>query len=195
MLSKSEILTLLRKPLLSERLIITPLLEDSQIGPNSVDLRLGFSFLVARPANIPSIDPMTGSNPVREKYQERVAMSRGRTLFLHPGEFVLGASLEYLYLPNLTGAYVTSRSSWGRAGLVIATATAVAPGFRGVITFELANIGTAPIALRPGMKIAQIIFHSTGEKCSYDGRYRCPTSPEPGKLHMDRDLDFWKESN
>jgi dCTP deaminase len=138
---------------------------------------------------------MTGSNSVREKYQERVAMSRGRTLYLHPGEFVLGASLEYLYLPNLIGAYVTSRSSWGRAGLVIATATAVAPGFRGVITLELANVGTAPITLRPGMKIAQIIFHSTGEECSYEGRYRCPTGPEPGKLHKDSNLDFWYLSN
>jgi dCTP deaminase len=191
LLSKGEIQRLLNTSPLAERLIITPLLEDSQIGPNSIDLRLGFTFVLSRRANIPAVDPIAGDEATTAKYQERLSMSRGRKLYLHPGEFLLGASLEYVALPPKIGAYVTSRSSWGRAGLVIATATAVAPGFKGVITLELANIGTAPIVLRPGLRIAQILFHQTAEKTTYDGRYRCPTEPEAGKIHRDRDLSFW----
>lgn len=192
MLAKPEILDAMARSELADRLVITPLLAASQVGTSSVDLRLGFSFLLAKRANVPAIDPM--SMPaliVGEKLCERITVSRGRKIFLHPGEFVIGATLEYLALPSDIGAYVTSRSSWGRAGLVIATATAVAPGFRGVITLELANVGTAPVVLRPGVRIAQIIFHRSETHDVYRGRYKFPTEPEAGKIHLDDDLKFW----
>src|SRR5207302_7623717 len=83
------------------------------------------------------------------------------------------------------------RSSWGRAGLVIATAISVAPGFRGVVTLELANLGVAPLDLRPGVRIAQIMFDQTKITKPYGGRYKCPTHPEFGKIYMDEDLKFW----
>lgn len=179
----------------SQRLVVTPLLEDSQIGSGSIDLRLGFSFILTRRANIASVDPMADSSlNTAEKYQERLTLSRGRLLYLHPGEFILGASLEYVGLPSNLGAYVTSRSSWGRTGLAIATATSVGPRFRGVITLELANLGTQPLTLRPGVRIAQMVFHYTDGTGAYDGRYSCPTGPEPGKIHKDKDLEFWKNS-
>jgi dCTP deaminase len=160
-----------------------------------VDLRLGFTFLLSRRANIAAIDPMaTDSLKTVEKCQERITLSRGRLLYLHPGEFILGSSLEYIGLPTNMGAYVTSRSSWGRTGLVIATATSVGPRFRGVITLELANLGTQPLTLRPGVRIAQIVFHYADGGGEYDGRYPCPTGPEPGKIQKDKDLEFWNPS-
>jgi dCTP deaminase len=192
MLAKSEILEAMDRSELADRLVITPLLSPSQIGTSSVDLRLGFSFLLAKRANVPAIDPMGGpALIVGEMLFERITVSRGRKIYLHPREFVIGATLEYLGLPGDIGGYVTSRSSWGRAGLVIATATAVAPGFRGVITLELANVGTTPIVLRPGVRIAQIIFHRSQKHDFYQGRYKFPTEPEAGKIHLDDDLEFW----
>jgi dCTP deaminase len=192
MLARPEILEALSRSTLADRLVITPLLDPSQISTSSVDLRLGFSFLLAKRANVPAIDPMSGpAFIVGEKLFEKITVSRGRKIFLHPREFVIGATVEYLGLPGDIGGYVTSRSSWGRAGLVIATATAVAPGFRGVITLELANLGTAPVVLRPGVRIAQIIFHRSQKQGLYQGRYRFPTEPEAGKMHLDDDLKFW----
>ncbi len=192
MLSKREILEAMDRSELADRLVISPLLAPSQIGTSSVDLRLGFSFLLAKRANVPAIDPMGGAALiVGERLFEKITVSRGREIYLHPREFLIGATLEYLGLPGDIGAYVTSRSSWGRVGLVIATATAVAPGFRGVITLELANVGTAPLVLRPGVRIAQIIFHRSEKHDLYQGRYKFPTGPEAGKIHLDDDLKFW----
>lgn len=192
MLAKPEILEAMDRSELAQRLVITPLLARSQINTASVDLRLGFSFLLAKRANVPAIDPLAGpALIVGQRLFEKITVSRGRKIHLHPTEFVVGATLEYVSLPGDIGAYVTSRSSWGRAGLVIAAATAVAPGFRGVITLELANIGTAPLVLRPGVRIAQIIFHRSQKRDLYKGRYKFPTEPEPGKIHLDDDLEFW----
>lgn len=191
-LNSEEIHTRLESGPLGERLIITPLLEQSQIGVTSVDLRLGFSFVIPRRPNMASIEPMKPEAYAgRERYQERFTLSRGRPLYLHPGQFVLGATLEYVRLPSDLSSFVTSRSSWGRAGLVIATAIAVSPGFAGVITLELANLGEVPLALRPGVRIAQMVFHPARSTSGYGGRYRCPTGPEMGKVHLDKELKFW----
>lgn len=192
LLTRNEINALRSNPL-KARLIITPLLEESQIGQSSVDLRLGHEFVLAKRANMPPVDPIRQpSDHQRERYQERIRVPRQEKVFLHPGEFILGSTLEYIRLPNDIGAYVTSRSSWGRVGLAIATAIAVAPGFAGIITLELTNLGSAPLILRPGVRIAQILFHRCATAVEpYSGRYRCPTNPEPGKIHLDSELPFW----
>ena len=193
MLTKEEIVRRLDEGPLQERLVITPLLDRTlQISGISVDLRLGFDFILPRRANIAAIDSMSPSSELLSKrFNERVTLIRGKELRLVPGEFVLGASLEYIALPADLAAHVTSRSSWGRAGLVIATAISVAPGFKGVITLELANLGVVPLVLRPGVRIAQIVFTRTNATESYSGRYSCPTHPEFGKVHLDKDLPFW----
>lgn len=193
MLSRDEILHRLQETNLRDRLVITPLLDQSsQVSGASVDLRLGFSFLMPRRTNITDIDAMSQESAVKsKKFQERITLVRGRELRLLPGEFILGGTLEYISLPNDIAAYVTSRSSWGRAGLVIATAISVAPGFRGIITLELANLGVVPLVLRPGVRIAQMILTKTQHTESYSGRYACPTVPEFGKVHLDKELPFW----
>jgi len=78
---------------------------------------------------------------------------------LHPKDFVLAVTLEWLRLPSTLAGYVVGRSSWGRRGLIIATAAGVHPGFTGCLTLELSNVGEVPIALVPGITICQVFFH------------------------------------
>ena len=192
-LGREAILRALNEARLDRRLIVTPLLSETQIGEVSVDLRLGTEFVTTRRANIPAVEPLKKDEAEVQtlKWQELFLVPRGKKLVLHPGELILGGSFEYVRLPPDLGAYVTSRSSWGRLGLVIATATAIAPGYRGIITLELTNVGNAPLVLSPGVRIAQMLFHHIGEDVVYRGRYRCPTIPEMGKIHADEELGFW----
>jgi len=192
-LSKTEIIRRLDEGPLKDRLVITPLLDrDLQISGVAIDLRLGNIFLLPRRANISAIDALSKtSESESKKHQECITRVRGKDLRLLPGEFVLGATLEYVSLPLDLAGLVTSRSSWGRAGLVIATAVSVAPGFKGVITLELANLGVVPLVLRPGLRVAQIMFSKTNTTVAYDGRYSCATRPEFGKVHKDKEAQFF----
>src|SRR5439155_26160938 len=99
--------------------------------------------------------------------QESIRISLHDQFIIHPGQLVLGATLEYLSLPKTVAASVEGRSSWGRLGLIIATACSVAPGFKGCITLELVNDGEVPLVLYPGVRIAQLIFHRTLKSASY----------------------------
>jgi dCTP deaminase len=84
----------------------------------------------------------------------------GEQYILHPRNFVLGVTLEWLRLSADLAGYVTAKSSWGRRGLVIATAVGVHPGFTGCLTLELTNLGEVPIAIQPGMQVCQLFLHS-----------------------------------
>ena len=83
------------------------------------------------------------------------------------------------------------RSSWGRLGLIIATATAVSPCFKGSITLELVNLGEAPLVLYPGVRIAQLVVHTVEGIGTYEGRYTCPTGPEFSRIYLDKEMVFW----
>lgn len=104
--------------------------------------------------------------------------------------------MEYIKLPNDILGYIIGRSSWGRLGLVIATATLIHPGFAGVITFELTNLGDVPIALYPGIRIAQLSFH----KCYVEMEeitksiYYGSTSPGFSKIYKDPDWSIFKQN-
>jgi dCTP deaminase len=97
-------------------------------------------------------------------------------------------------------AYVIGRSSWGRLGLIIATATVIHPGFKGCITLELVNHGDIPIELYPGCFICQLVLHEVQppQKKPYEGKYSGwvgPTSPEFSKIYKDKDLRRWLPSS
>ncbi|MCA9052009.1 MAG: dCTP deaminase, partial [Planctomycetaceae bacterium] len=79
---------------------------------------------------------------------------------LHPRQFVLAVTLEWIRLPSNLAGYVVGRSSWGRHGLIIATATGVHPGFTGCLTLELTNVGEIPITIKPGTTICQVFLHT-----------------------------------
>jgi dCTP deaminase len=139
-------------------LVIDPLADvDTQVQPASVDLRLGSEFLEFRRTNIPCIHP-TSEREVDE-YVTETYVEEGDEFILHPGDFVLGTTRERVEVPADLLATVEGRSSLGRLAIVIhATAGIVDPGYEGQITLELSNLGTAPVALTPGMRVSQLVF-------------------------------------
>ena len=139
-----------------DSLVITPRpdFNDDDQGSASIDLRLGTWFLSLRPARIQclQVDDPTQDEQIAKAHYVRF----GDRFILHPRNFVLGITLEWLRLPPDLAGTVLGKSSWGRRGLVIATATAVQPGFTGCLTLELANVGEIPIELKPGILICQL---------------------------------------
>jgi dCTP deaminase len=164
MLGRRALVEALTQP--SAGLGITPLIEASQIGPAGVDLRLGPDVVVnQRATGGMAFDPAdTEALPRRiEEYQQHLHRPLGSPLYLQPNEFILARTLEWVTLPKHMAAEAIGRSSWGRLGLVIATATLVQPEWSGTITLELANLGSAPIVLYVGMRICQLVVHRLGD--------------------------------
>jgi dCTP deaminase len=142
------------------RLIVVPLLEKGQIGEASIDLRLGSEFIEARRRSEEAVDPFRDET-LSTVEEDRYEIPFGEHLVIHPGQFLLGATFEFIRLPRDIGGQVLGRSSWGRFGLVVATAVTVQPGFRGCLTLELQNLGTVPMRLYPGLRIAQLVLWTT----------------------------------
>lgn len=171
-----------------ERLVITPLLDPkSQIkaDSSSVDVRLGTDFVLQERTNIALLDPKNRTS--QTLIERRINVPFGKKLILHPNQFVLGASFEYFSIPPNMGGYVIGRSSWGRMGLIVATATGIHPGYKGVVTLELRNIGEVPISLYPiDSMVAQIFFHTielapTPGLYGTGSRYALSTTPQSGQ--------------
>ena len=139
-------------------LVVDPLDDiDMQVQPASVDLRLGEEFLEFQRANISCIHP-NREDEISE-YVEETVVPEGEEFVLHPGDFVLGTTKERVAIPDDLVAHVEGRSSLGRLAIVVhATAGLADPGYEGQITLELSNLGTAPVALTPGMRISQLTF-------------------------------------
>lgn len=151
-------------------LYVAPIFEpDRQIGPVSIDLRLGTVALTARARGLSHVDPRVfqtladsrehAFEEAKQQKLDRYDIPFNNPLLVHPGQLTLVPTLEWIETPVDLLGYVTARSSWAREGLSIATATLINPGYRGLITLELANLGQIPIKLYPGMRIAQIAFH------------------------------------
>lgn len=127
----------------------------SMVQPASIDLRLGDSFRVFHNHRVTSIDLR---NPPANLTEE-VAIDEGDAFVIHPGEFCLGRTLEYVELPDDLVARIEGKSSLGRLGLIVhATAGFCDPGFKGSLTLELNNLTRVPIKLYPGLPIAQLSF-------------------------------------
>ena len=99
----------------------------------------------------------------------------------------MGVTLEWIRLPNNLAGYVTARSSWGRRGLIIATATGVHPGFTGCLTLELSNVGEIPIAILPGMTVCQLFLHRVDTQSDTVDHSRLigKRRPSLGKIELD----------
>ncbi|HPU77753.1 MAG: dCTP deaminase [Synergistaceae bacterium] len=172
-------------------LVVTPLLDiKRQLGRASLDVRLGLEFVLFRRGYIPSLDAGRSRHPIAD-YYDRARLEYGDVFVLHPGQFALSSTLEFFKLPSDVMAYVIGRSSWGRLGLVIATATFVDPNFRGSITLELVNEGEVPLVLYPGTRVAQLVFHRLNEPAPpYEGKYALDTRATASKAHRDEELSW-----
>ncbi|OUZ09132.1 dCTP deaminase [Aeromicrobium sp. PE09-221] len=161
--------------------------EPTMIQPSSIDVRLDRLFRVFDNHKYPHIDPAADQSDLT-----RPVEVEGEDAFvLHPGEFVLGSTYEYVTLPDDIAARLEGKSSLGRLGLLThSTAGFIDPGFGGHITLELANVATLPIKLYPGMKIGQLCFfqlssaaeHPYGSE-KYGSRYQGQRGPTPSRSH------------
>ncbi len=163
----SEIIRLMNNDKLNKRIIIAPYLHEEQIGRDSVDIRLSGDLYVPSKIKASYLNPLEPEKFTKksEKIRKHLKLDFGESFTIHPGEFIIAESFEYICLPNNVTANLQGRSSWGRLGLVVhATAGIVHPSFHGILTFELSNLGPIPIKLYPLMRIAQLVFYyGTGE--------------------------------
>jgi dCTP deaminase len=169
------------------RIVFDPF-EPAMIQPSSVDVRVDNKFRVFHNARRPYID-------VREPMEdltELVTAEEGRPFILHPGEFVLGQTLERVSLPSDLVARLEGKSSLGRLGLLIhSTAGFVDAGFEGNLTLELSNVANLPITIYHGMPIGQISFmrmdaaverpYGTAEAGS---KYQGQAEPTASRYHL-----------
>jgi len=144
----------IREELDAGRIVIDPL-DDSAIQPSSVDLRVDRLFRVFLNHTMSVIDVKQNL----EDLTRLIEIDDGAAFILHPGEFVLGSTLERVVLPDDLVARVEGKSSLGRLGLLIhSTAGFVDAGFDGHLTLELSNVANLPITIYPAMKIGQLSF-------------------------------------
>ncbi len=170
-LSGSAIRARLQEQSLQKRLVVSPLLEPSEQLKDrqaSIDVRLGFQFALVAPSSFGAIDEFdieinSDAAPVLQSLYNEVYVPLGGELVIHPHQFILAETLEYLRLPHDLMAYVVGRSTWGRLGLIVATAIGIHPGFAGALTLELRNLGETPLTLHPGQAIAQLFLHNVDD--------------------------------
>lgn len=170
---------------------IEPLLDEKQIGEVTVDLRLGYDFLVSIVTRRPYIGIARDDERFRaiSSYFQPTRRELGERFILYPDQVVLATTLEYIALPSDCYADVLTRSSYTRLG--IALSTMVQPGFRGCFSIELFNHGNNPIELVVGAKMFQMRLTKLTDGLNYGGldrKYFGNVRPTPSRAADDDDL-------
>lgn len=167
----------IKKKLANKELIIDPI-DNLQIQPASVDMRLGNDFLKVDENSLPV---MTLNDEVN--YKE----VNGSEIIIPPHSFLLATTKEYIKLPDNLTAFVEGRSSIGRMGLFIQNAGWVDPGFEGQITLELYNANRLPIKLESDRRICQLVFASMDKEADnpYQGKYQGQKNTVGTKVFQD----------
>ena len=180
MLSDTAIRTALNHDDADLRLVVCPMLDTEQIGSASIDLRLGTEFMEVQRTQQGVLDPFSVHD------EQRFNVAFGNQLIIHPGQFLLGSTLEYLRVPRQLAGQVLNRSSWARNGLLVATAASVHPGFTGALTLELVNGGTVPLKLVTGTRICQLVLWELDQETSQpypdSAKYDTSLGPQPSRL-------------
>jgi dCTP deaminase len=177
----------IRAEIAANRVGVEPF-DEAMIQPSSVDVRLDKFFRVFENHKYSVIDPSTE----QAELTREVIAEGDEPFILHPGEFVLGSTYEFVKLPDNVAARLEGKSSLGRLGLVThSTAGFVDPGFNGHVTLELSNMATLPIKLWPGMKIGQLCFFQLSSpsetpygSAKYLNRYQGQRGPTASRSHL-----------
>ncbi|WP_405022440.1 dCTP deaminase [Methanobrevibacter smithii] len=176
------------------KIVIDPLKDEQQIQPSSVDMRLGDEFKVFKVIRKPYIDPKDEEDIA--EYMESSTVPEGEAFIIHPNEFALATTQEYVKVPDDLVARVEGRSSMGRLGVTMhVPAGYVDPGFEGRITLEISNIGAMPVALYPGQRVCQLVFETmtTPAELPYghpkrNSKYMKQLKPESSRVKLDYEL-------
>ena len=176
------------------KIVIDPIKDEQQIQPSSVDMRLDDEFKVFKVIRKPYIDPKDEEDIA--EYMESSTVPEGEAFIIHPNEFALATTQEYVKVPDDLVARVEGRSSMGRLGVTMhVTAGYVDPGFEGRITLEISNIGAMPVALYPGQRVCQLVFETmtTPAELPYghpkrNSKYMKQLKPESSRVKLDYEL-------
>lgn len=166
------------KKMLEEGSLKVEPMEDEQVQPASVDIRLGRTFSVVE-------DSPKGILNLSDEIHYK--MIESDTYVLLPGQFVLATTMEYISLPNDLTAFVEGRSSLGRMGLFIQNSGWVDPGFEGEITLELYNANRCAIELKAGRRVGQLVFAKMDDVAEnpYRGKYQGQRGATGSRVFMD----------
>ena len=157
------------KKAIEEKLINVEPLEDSQIGPGSIDLSLGNDFRIFKEQQ--STYHIKDDSRF-EDVTESVHIEDGGYIVINPGEMILGITKEKITLSESISGRLEGRSRFARFGLAVhVTAGFMQPGISNQQVLEIVNLGHAPIALYPGTKICQFVFEECKGKARYHGRF------------------------
>ncbi len=191
LLCKSQILELIE----NGTLVISPLLDTGQVGEMSIDLRLGYNFLVTIHGSNPFIDASLKNKnqfPISSSFQE-TRRWLGETFLMHPNQTVLTSTLEYIKLPPNVYAELSMRSSYLRMGLSISAV--VQPGYCGCFSMEFTNVNHVPINVTVGAPILQVRLHQLETATNYFSKprkYVCQVRPVASAVNEDSDLQLLK---
>ena len=146
----------LKKAIKAGRLEFKPKLNPNQIGPASIDLKLGPDFKTFHTSRLSILDPKNG---LPKDFMDSFHLKGKEAFILHPGSFVLASTREYIKVPDDILVRVEGKSTLARIGVLVHTAGFVDPGFEGAITLEISNQSNVAVALYPEMYICQIAAH------------------------------------
>ena len=165
-LSRNEIFKALR----SGRLAITPFRKEN-VGPCSVDLTLGNEFKVFKPSK-KALEVNEGAE-AGPAFAKGVHLKDGQRIVLKPGELVLGVTRERLRLADNLIGHLEGRSRFARLGLLVhVSSSLIQPGVDNVQVLEMANLASHPLALKPGLRLCQVVFEEVRGRAHYEGRFR-----------------------
>jgi len=184
MLVDKEIKKLLEMDVIKIRPILNM---EEQLSPFGIDLTLDTKFKrVIKSDNI-FIDPIKVPETDDQYYESRELLFGNKDDFyvLHPGEFTLGQSFEFISVPEFIGGGLDGKSSLGRLGITVhTTAASIDQGFSGHLTFELYNAGSLPVIMRPLQSVARLVFHLTSEaEDPYSGEYATQTEVRASRYY------------
>lgn len=190
-LSKEKLLDFIE----SKELIIKPILENSQIGAISIDLRVGTDFLALNQGRDEFIDTTSNKSsnrPIKSHFSES-RRKIGDSFLLHPNQTILMSSLEYLKLPNNVYADLNLRSSYNRLGLVLSSI--IQPGYCGCASIELVNTSNTTIKILSGARLFQARFYQINNTTNYfdsSRKYSCQVRPVSSKANEDNEIEKLK---
>ncbi|MBE7720702.1 dCTP deaminase [Lacrimispora indolis] len=166
--------------MLKEKTLFIEPIEEEQIQPASVDIRLGNTFSIVE-------DSPNGIITMQNEISYKTIQTDKYILL--PGQFVLATTLEYFVMPNDLTAFVEGRSSLGRMGLFIQNAGWVDPGFEGEITLELFNANRCAIELQAGRRVGQLVFAQLDDIAlnPYKGKYQGQKGATGSRVFLDKE--------
>ena len=175
---------------------LDPRPSDDAIAGISVDLRLDHRFRVFSNNSVTHLD-LSGDRDQLERdidqtMSKEIALKDDESFFIHPGELVLGATLESVTIPDDLVGWLDGRSSLARLGLMVhVTAGRIDPGWQGQVVLEFYNNGKLPLALKPGMVICALSFETLSQPAlrpynkRANAKYRGQTGATASRMDQD----------